>query len=170
MANFQRAYGGPAIPTTWDPSWNSFTNLTPAQIAAFQAFPQDLTLYTSSQRWQFENRMFAANRVPLPNNYVTIGGVPVYPSADNIGKITAMALDAQMNAADSYTFTVSAPPPTVGLATVYTLTAAQAIALFSGVRAYVQQCRDIEGQLVNGINGGTITSRAQIDAAFAGLV
>ena len=33
-------YTGPAVPATWDPDWQHFKNLTPAQIAWFQAQPQ----------------------------------------------------------------------------------------------------------------------------------
>ncbi len=33
-------YTGPDLPITYDPDWQYFTNLTAAQIAAFQAFPE----------------------------------------------------------------------------------------------------------------------------------
>ncbi len=33
-------YTGPDVPTAYNPNWQYFTNLTPAQIAAFQAFPE----------------------------------------------------------------------------------------------------------------------------------
>lgn len=38
-------YTGSAVPQTYNPNWRLFTNLTPAQTAAFQAFPQDLGRY-----------------------------------------------------------------------------------------------------------------------------
>ena len=36
-------YTGPAVPVTYDPIWRTFTNLTPAQIAAFMSMPETLT-------------------------------------------------------------------------------------------------------------------------------
>jgi hypothetical protein len=33
-------YTGPTIPAVYNPDWQYFTNLTSAQIAAFQAFPE----------------------------------------------------------------------------------------------------------------------------------
>ncbi len=33
-------YAGPAVPTAYDPKWQSLTNLTKAQIEAFQSFPE----------------------------------------------------------------------------------------------------------------------------------
>lgn len=33
-------YSGPATPTAYDPNWQYFTNLTPDQIAWFQAQPE----------------------------------------------------------------------------------------------------------------------------------
>lgn len=33
-------YSGPEIPTAFDPNWQSFVNLTPDQIAWFQAQPE----------------------------------------------------------------------------------------------------------------------------------
>lgn len=33
-------YGGPAVPTAYDPNWQYFINLTPAQVAWFQSQPE----------------------------------------------------------------------------------------------------------------------------------
>lgn len=38
-------YGSASLPNAFDPWWNTYNNLTPAQIAAFQGMPQDLTNY-----------------------------------------------------------------------------------------------------------------------------
>jgi hypothetical protein len=35
-----KLYTGHIIPTTYDPQWRSYTNLTPAQIDAFKAMPE----------------------------------------------------------------------------------------------------------------------------------
>ena len=45
-------YTGPAVPISYDAAWQTYTNLTKAQIASFQAFPQDLTKYLAHRRWQ----------------------------------------------------------------------------------------------------------------------
>lgn len=39
-------YTGPTIPTAYDPNWQLFVNLTPAQIAWFQAQPEWQTFLT----------------------------------------------------------------------------------------------------------------------------
>lgn len=35
-----KLYTGLAVPTTYDPQWRTYTNLTPAQIDAFKAMPE----------------------------------------------------------------------------------------------------------------------------------
>lgn len=35
-----RTYSGPEIPTAYDPNWQIYNNLSPAQIAWFQAQPE----------------------------------------------------------------------------------------------------------------------------------
>lgn len=153
-------YDNPAIPTVWDPNWPNYVDLTTAQVAAFEAFPQDLIRYAGTIRWYYEIRSFPQSS-SMPNPYITVAGITVVTNTDNLTKITALALDAQLNNADTYSITVNG--------TVFNLNATQAIALFNGVRAYVQQCRNIEAQMINGINANTITSRSQIDTAFAVL-
>lgn len=41
-----------ALPTAYDPNWPTYVNLTPAQIVAFQKFPQDLLRYAAQRRWE----------------------------------------------------------------------------------------------------------------------
>jgi hypothetical protein len=43
----QVLYTGPAAPTAWDPNWDKFTNLTPAQRGVFEAMPEDLINYAT---------------------------------------------------------------------------------------------------------------------------
>lgn len=46
LPNYQPApqpnkiYNGPAVPAAYDQNWQLFTNLTPAQVAWFQAQPE----------------------------------------------------------------------------------------------------------------------------------
>lgn len=41
-----------AIPTVWDAGWQLYTDLSPAQIAAFQAMPQWTAFAASFNSWQ----------------------------------------------------------------------------------------------------------------------
>lgn len=41
---------GAAVPTAYDSNWKTYTGLSKAQIAAFAAFPEDLTLYVAERR------------------------------------------------------------------------------------------------------------------------
>lgn len=50
-------YVGSAVPQTYSPNWRLFTNLTPAQTAAFQAFPQDLGRYMLWRMHQLKIRV-----------------------------------------------------------------------------------------------------------------
>lgn len=43
-----------AIPKKFDPLWQSYTDLSNDQIAAFQGFPEDLIKYARLKRWQKE--------------------------------------------------------------------------------------------------------------------
>lgn len=153
---------GTAIPTVYDGSWRSYTDLTKDQIAAFQAFPQDLLKYNAGQRWLYEIRAFPSTMVPQPNPYILVNGIPIFTSPpSNVAWINGLATDAQNNPGKTFNYTAQS--------VVYVLTSDQAIGLFAGLRAYIQQCRDIEASNINGINAGTITLQSQIDQAFAVL-
>jgi hypothetical protein len=55
-------YTGPAVPTEWDAKWQSYTNLTRAQISAFQAMPQDLLFYAQHKTWRAAEPLSHAKR------------------------------------------------------------------------------------------------------------
>lgn len=81
-----------ALPIAYDPNWNHYTGLTRAQIAAYEAFPQDLAIYASHKRF------LAAHAA-------------ITPAA------TAAAITAAVNAAYATEATalvgVNATPPTI---------------------------------------------------------
>lgn len=48
-----------ALPTTYDAGWQKFTNLTSAQVEAFQSFPQWLQFYAKQKAWEMEQKGFS---------------------------------------------------------------------------------------------------------------
>jgi hypothetical protein len=144
-----------ALPTVYDPGWQVFNNLTPQQITAFQSFPQDLTAYASTKRWHKE----------IANNtagFITVNNIPVDMSESNRALLLGLARAADRNInGGTFSFTDNG----VGI----TLTAAQGISLVDAVMSYIQTCRTTEKTMLDGINAKTITTRAQIDTAFAAI-
>jgi hypothetical protein len=154
---------GTGIPTQWIPNWYAFTNLTDDQITAYEAFPQDLVSYTSTVRNYYQARAFPQNMSPMPNPYITVNTVPIYPNDRVRGQLIQIALSVMRAPTALYNLTING--------TVYHLTSAQAAGLLDGLNSYDNQARTIEANTINGINATppTITTRAQIDAAFAVL-
>lgn len=152
-----------ALPTTYDPAWQGYTDLTPAQIAAFQAFPQDLVKYAGARRWQKENCFVVAGITYLSQNYITVDGIQVVAPAQNAGLLLGLAYWAQRNPGKTTSFTNNG--------TAVTITTDQALSICDGVTAYVQACRSAEALLLGEINATppAVTSRAQIDAEFAAI-
>jgi hypothetical protein len=133
-------YTGPAVPTTYDPTWQTYTNLTKAQIAAFQGMPQDLAKYALIRGWQAHNKPLTVNgsTVTMVSPQATFGTDPTTRTVDiTIKGVVPSKLDAVQTAAAS--------------------------------RA--QSTHDAYAKLVAGVNATppTITTRAQVDAAFAAI-
>src|SRR5690242_10426132 len=101
MVGLQKLSGlNGALPTVYDPNWQRYTDLSPAQIAAFQAFPQDLAKYIALRRWQTEicSALPATgkpNYITLPNDGSAVAGIQLVTDADSQRKIAALkqALD-----------------------------------------------------------------------------
>lgn len=140
-----------ALPSVYDPTWQSYTNLTPSQILAFQAFPQDLVFYVRSRRWMAER------------SGVTVASVPLTTSEGDQAKV------AQLKQA----FDTGAVVGTVDFfdanGTVHAVDAAAATAIYRGVVSFVQQTYSTAANLVAGINSKSIATRKQIDAAYAAI-
>lgn len=144
-----------ALPTKYDPLYRTYSDISAAQIAVFEAFPQDLIKYAGTRRWQKEIAGIMVN------------GMAVSTAEADRSLLNGLAITAQRSPPDkTFSFTDN------GVA--YTLTSAQALALFDAVSGYIQACRSAEATLIAAINPTppvqpTVTSRAQIDAAFAAI-
>lgn len=144
-----------ALPTVYDSNWQAFNNLTPQQVLAFQSFPQDLVKYAANQRWLAES------------SGVTIGGISV----------TTMDRDQAKVAQLKQAFDNGAIPPTTVIpffdanGNIQSVNAAVATILYNGVVAFVESTFKTAATLVAGINAtpATITTRKQIDAAYAAI-
>lgn len=147
-------YSGPSVPTTYDPQWIFFTNLTPTQVLAFQAFPQELAKYVGTKRWLTE---IAA--ITLPS------GINIDMNALSQQKIAALK-----QAIDNGTIVVPVGGfPFIALDGVHMLSAADITNLYTSVVHAVQATYSVAADLIAQINATTITTRAQIDAAFAAI-
>lgn len=90
----------------------------------------------------------------------TVNGAAYPTDRESQSKYTAAAVMAQINPQASFNWKAAN-------GAFVTLTAAQMIAVASGVGAYVQRCFDKESSVVAAIDAGTMTAIADIDAAFA---
>jgi hypothetical protein len=78
-------YSGPSVPIAYDPNWQFFTNLTPAQIAWFQAQPE----------WQNFLQYFALSPttatagvpVAVVNTALQAANIPLVPQPVSVLKI-----------------------------------------------------------------------------------
>lgn len=141
-----------ALPTVYDPAWMRFTNLTPAQIVAFQGFPQDLLLYASTRRWLAEI------------SGTTVSGIPLNTQDRDQAKVSQLkqAFDAGVIAGGTVSFSDAT-------GNIQTVNAATATALYAAIVAFVQSTYTTYANLFAGINAKTITTRKQIDAAYAAI-
>jgi len=149
--SYQKTYTGPATPVTYDPAWQTYTNLSPTQIAIFQAFPQDLVKYARNKRWQVE-----ISNLTLPN------GIQLDMSDTSQRKIAGLK-----QAFDNGALTGTVP--FVAMDGVHQVDAAAVTAVYDACVARVQGTYTVLATLLAGINATpqTITTRAQVDAAFA---
>lgn len=144
-----KQYSGPPIPVTYDPLWTLFTNLTPEQVAAFQSFPQDLLKYAKPRRWLAET------------SGLTLNGIPIATQDRDQQKIAMLkqALDDGVLTGNIQFFD--------GAGNVQVMTPAQVTAMYTAVVKFVEATYDTAATVVAGIKAGTITTRKQIDAAYA---
>lgn len=160
MAIPQKSYTGPAVPTAYEASWQTYTNLTQPQIAAFQAFPADLVKYASFKRWAKEVSPLTIS----DNANATVNGVVL-----DMGSESQRYMSDAKQAFDNGTLTGSISFNAKDGA--HTFNAADIASIYAAKTERIQETRTALGTLVVGINAAppTITSRAQIDAAFAVL-
>lgn len=118
---------------------------------AFEAFlnpPADLVAYAANKRWEVET------------GGINVGGVPV--ATDDRSKI--MIIGARVKADADANFTTQWKLPSGEFVSI---DAATLIAISDAVLAHVDACFAVEGAVLTDIEGGTITTTAQIDEAFA---
>lgn len=91
----------------------------------------------------------------------TISGVAYPTDRETQAKMTSAFALGQVNPSATFQWKLSD-------GTFATLTVAQLTTVATVVGAFVQACFATEATVVAGINGGTIATRDQVDAAFAG--
>lgn len=157
-----------ALPSSYDQRWWSYTNLTPQQILAFQAFPQDLQKYIVLLRWQHEVRQLpgnAANYITLPDGMGAISGIQLLTDVVSQQKIAAVK-----QAIDNGTLViVGATFPFLAVNGVFLLSAADITALYGCVVRHVQATYTTAADLLGQVNAKTLTTHAAVDAAFASI-
>ena len=137
------------LPTVYVQGWNKFDNLTPAQVVAFQSFPPDLIDYAGQRRWLAEI------------SGVTVAGVPLTTNDRDQAKIGQLK-QAFDNGALTGTVAFSD-----AAGNTQTVDATAATAIYRGVVTFVQSTYSTYAQVKAGVSSSTITTRKQIDAAYA---
>jgi len=161
-----------ALPTTYDPLWQYYVNLTQEQIAAFQAFPEDLVKYTAHRRWQWEISATSSDGLGPAQHYLTIpadgtaiAGMQVYADDRSQNKISYLF---QGTTSGAFTHGPAGTTPFLARNGTYWLAHADITALYGYVMRWIQQSYVTAANLYDQINVSppTVTSRAQVDAAF----
>ena len=117
-------------------------------VPPFEPPAPDLVAYAAQKRWEKET------------GGVEIGGMPIH--TDDRSK--SLIMGARLAAAIDPNFTTSWKAADGSFVTV---NAATIIAISDAVLAHVADCFAIEAQVIVDISAETITTPAQIDAAFA---
>lgn len=128
-----------------DPSLHGFLDEKPV-IPETPPTPEELSSCTAKKSWE--------TRVSGP----MINGVRIKCDADAIGLINGMAMLAQQDATRRFNFDTGDG--------VLIFTASEAIALAEQVGEFVQLTFDRRADVYAAINNGTVTTTAEIDAAF----
>lgn len=119
-------------------------------IAPYEPPSVDLAAYAARRRWEI-----------IEATTVDVSGIAV-PAAETTRNI---ALAAYVKAKADPAFTVD--PWKIGSGTYVTLTAAQVIVVSDALTAYVQSMFAKNRAIDDAIAAGTITTTAEIDAAYA---
>ena len=143
--------GNPDDKSTWrivfDPSVTSEQTIAAQNVVSnFDFLKSDLTDYASTKRWIAETGGMIVGSITVPT--------------DDRAKL--LILGASLTLGD----TDAAPFISNGLI-LGMITGAQFKSINSAVTAHVQGTFTILSTVLDGINNGTITSRAQIDSAFS---
>jgi hypothetical protein len=158
-----------AIPAVYDPMWQTYTDLSPTQILAFQGFPQDLAKYIAQVRWQWEIAASWAQGpstpgITLPANIGAISGIQLM--VDDRSKQLLAGLRQGLDTGDI----VPGPNgfPFIAVNGVFMLQAADIKTLVGYVFRWVQASFATAAQALAAVNANpqAITTRAQVDSLF----
>ena len=157
---FSSSFGGEllaaglgGLPLSWgsDGTITGRENLTPEQDSALQAVvdahdpvQSGLIEYARERRWQIEV------------GGITLAGVPIATDQESQGKILSAYVAASRD-----------PAWTTLWDSVHPLDAATMLAIGDAVQAHINASFAVRGEVFAAIAAGTITTREQIDAAFA---
>lgn len=157
--SYQKNYTGPAIPTTYDLAWQTYTNLNDAQKAWFGSQPPFLTKCVGQARWQKE-----IAQLTIVSTNTVVNGMVLDMSADSQRKIAGLK-----QAVDNGALTGSIP--FIAVNGIFTLAGADVSALYQACVARVQATYTVAATLLGGINASppTVTTKAQIDTAMAAV-
>jgi len=146
-------------PKEFMPEWQTFTDLSQEQIAAFQAMPEDLHKYIAAKRWQKE-----MTNISIPDNAANkkLRGLQVAMSEVSQSKVAGLkqAIDAGV---------ISGDVQFSALNGVRQLGAKDVGDLYAHVVKYVQESYAIAADLHQKVDAGKIKGRAAVDAAFNAL-
>jgi hypothetical protein len=149
-----------ALPKVYDPNWQRYKNLTPAQVVAFQSFPQDLMKYAILRRWLTSLSGTTASVTPI-GAFVPII-IQLKTDGDSMRNTIAMrqAIDDGLITTIPYADINNNP---------IMLDATNAKMVHQAMAAFLANIFNAYAQIVRGINRSTITTRKQIDAIYAPL-
>jgi hypothetical protein len=102
----------------------------------------------------------AAKRYAKEVGGTTISGVAYPTDRATQAKLTSAALMAQINSTVTFNWKTAD-------GSFVSLNAQGLLAVATAIGTFVQGCFSVESTVLGGINGGTITTLAQVDAAFA---
>lgn len=143
-----------ATPTVYDPSWQTYTNLTPNQTAWFSSQPQFLIFYAQNKRWQKE-----VASGPLS---VTLSSATVVVNTDVPGQAYIAHLKQML---DNGTYATATIPFVDSNGVTHTISVVDVKTLFTAVHVNrVQGSWVALKSAIDQINAGTITSTTQVDA------
>lgn len=156
-----RLYTGPTVPTAYDPTWQTYTNLTQAQKVAFQSFPQALQIYALIRRGLAESSTLPAS-IALTSGAQPIA-VTLTASANDKADLLGLVSDYNSGLLTGTMSFVDASN------TVRTIDSTGATALYAAVSGFVKALWQAATTLMAGINASppTVTTRAAIDAVYA---
>lgn len=154
-------YTGPAVPTTYDPLWPTYTNLTPAQKLIFQSMPQALVVYSAQQ-------CAAAIAVGISATFVPVAGqqaITVTLNTDVLSLVNAAGMRQGLddNLITGASFMLNGVPLTLDAAGIKTV--------HQTLVGYILTIHETETSIYAAVNAQTptITTRKQIDAAIAAV-